>query len=156
MLSPFAPSSSHAPSSEGAAAGLPLTLLRIEGGLALAAAVLAYGALGGAWGLFALLFLLPDLSMAGYLLGRRLGALSYNAGHTYIAPALAGAVLYLADGPHVARLALIWAAHIGFDRLLGYGLKYPTGFGRTHLLTAAPRSSLAPGRLPLARVAKGA
>ena len=30
-------------------------------------------------------------------------------------------------------LALIWIAHIGLDRALGYGLKYATGFGDTHL-----------------------
>jgi hypothetical protein len=30
-------------------------------------------------------------------------------------------------------IALIWVNHIGVDRLLGYGLKYPAGFGWTHL-----------------------
>ena len=29
--------------------------------------------------------------------------------------------------------ALIWTAHIGMDRLLGFGLKYPTRFQDTHL-----------------------
>jgi hypothetical protein len=24
-------------------------------------------------------------------------------------------------------------AHVGMDRAVGYGLKYPTAFGRTHL-----------------------
>ena len=28
---------------------------------------------------------------------------------------------------------MIWLAHIGIDRALGYGLKYSTGFGFTHL-----------------------
>jgi hypothetical protein len=31
------------------------------------------------------------------------------------------------------QLGLIWLAHVGADRLLGYGLKYPTGFRDTHL-----------------------
>jgi hypothetical protein len=35
--------------------------------------------------------------------------------------------------PAAAAGGLIWIAHIGFDRALGYGLKYPTGFGDTHL-----------------------
>ena len=30
-------------------------------------------------------------------------------------------------------LALVWIAHIGFDRALGYGLKYPSAFADTHL-----------------------
>jgi hypothetical protein len=30
-------------------------------------------------------------------------------------------------------LATIWIAHIGFDRALGYGLKYGSGFTHTHL-----------------------
>jgi Domain of unknown function (DUF4260) len=35
--------------------------------------------------------------------------------------------------PLLLSLALIWLAHIGFDRALGYGLKYSAGFGLTHL-----------------------
>jgi hypothetical protein len=30
-------------------------------------------------------------------------------------------------------MALIWLAHIGMDRMLGYGLKYSGGFKDTHL-----------------------
>jgi len=30
-------------------------------------------------------------------------------------------------------ISLIWIAHIGIDRVLGYGLKYPTAFKDTHL-----------------------
>ena len=35
--------------------------------------------------------------------------------------------------PLVLSLAMIWLAHIGIDRALGYGLKYQTGFAFTHL-----------------------
>ena len=31
------------------------------------------------------------------------------------------------------KVALIWLAHTGADRLFGYGLKYPTAFKDTHL-----------------------
>ena len=79
------------------------------------------------------MFLVPDVSMLGYLVGPRVGAGSYNAGHSYVGPALVallGVSLYV----HVLLLgACIWAAHVGFDRMLGYGLKYATGFGDTHL-----------------------
>ena len=127
---------------DGAVTGHVQALLRLEGAAVLAGSVLAYRALGGTWMEFALLFLVPDLSMAGYLLGRRIGAATYNVGHTYLASAalaLSGALLtgagYGAGGGAIVfyQLALIWSAHIGFDRLLGYGLKYTHAFSATHL-----------------------
>jgi hypothetical protein len=117
----------------GAVSGAPLTLLRLEGAAAFAGATLAYSTLGGRWAVFALLFLLPDLSMFGYLAGRRVGAACYNTAHSYLGPALLAA-LGTAPSAHGALcVAAIWAAHVGFDRLLGYGLKYGTSFGDTHL-----------------------
>ena len=71
--------------------------------------------------------------MLAYLAGPRAGAAGYNLVHTYmpaLALALAGFFASLACGD---RRGLIWIAHIGFDRALGYGLKYSTGFGDTHL-----------------------
>jgi Domain of unknown function (DUF4260) len=130
------------PRESGSVSGTPLTLLRLEGAAALAGATLAYAALGGRWPMFALLFLVPDLSMLGYLLGRRLGAACYNAGHSYLGPAALAALgaslnahKRASDMPLDLLLcfACIWAAHVGFDRLLGYGLKYGTNFGDTHL-----------------------
>jgi hypothetical protein len=117
----------------GAASGAPLMLLRLEGAAALAGATVAFRALGGGWALFALLFLLPDLSMLGYLAGQRVGAACYNAAHSYLGPASL-AVIGASLNAHVALcIACIWAAHIGLDRFLGYGLKYGTSFGDTHL-----------------------
>jgi Domain of unknown function (DUF4260) len=79
----------------------------------------------------AILFLVPDLSFLTYLGGPRVGAFCYNVMHTYVLPlALAGA-LYLAGRP--LSFPLIWIAHVGFDRMLGYGLKYDAGFAFTHL-----------------------
>jgi hypothetical protein len=40
--------------------------------------------------------------------------------------------------PLVLSIAMIWLAHIGIDRALGYGLKYATGFGFTHLGRIGP------------------
>jgi hypothetical protein len=40
--------------------------------------------------------------------------------------------------PIAGSVALIWLAHIGFDRALGYGLKYKAGFGFTHLGRIGP------------------
>lgn len=109
-----------------------LLLQRLEGGVMLALGVLAYAWLGQSWLVFALLCLVPDLSMLGYLRGTRIGMVIYNLAHTYAAPALL-ALSGLAVGPPAFGLAAIWTAHIGFDRLLGYGLKLSTGFEHTHL-----------------------
>lgn len=105
--------------------------LRLEGLAAMAAAICVYARTGHSWLLFAILFLIPDLSFAGYIGGPRLGAVIYNICHSYIVPVALGCALWLA-GRSMA-IPLIWTAHIGFDRMLGYGLKYPTGFGDTHL-----------------------
>ena len=117
----------------GSVSGGPRLLLRAEGAALLIVAAMLYGETGAAWWLFAVLFLAPDLSFLGYLGGPRIGAAAYNAAHSLIGPiALAIAGLLRPSLPALA-LALIWVAHIGFDRLLGYGLKYAAGFGFTHL-----------------------
>ncbi|MGO9983888.1 MAG: DUF4260 domain-containing protein [Rhodomicrobium sp.] len=106
-------------------------VLRLEGLAVLAAACAAYSQTGSGWALFAALFLVPDLSLLGYLAGRNPGAIAYNALHSFILPlALLTAGLHY---PDVRPYALIWIAHIGFDRAIGYGLKYGSGFGHTHL-----------------------
>jgi hypothetical protein len=117
--------------SDGAVSGRVRGWLRVEGLAILAAAVLGYGSGGHSWVLFVVLFLAPDLSFAGYISGRRAGAEVYNIFHSYIAPVMLGCGLWI-FGRSIA-IPLIWAAHIGFDRLLGYGLKYPSGFKFTHL-----------------------
>jgi hypothetical protein len=127
------------PPATGAVAGWPRILLRLEGGATLAAAVAAYVAGGWSWWLFAGLFLAPDIGFAGFLVDRRVGAAVYNALHTYAVPTGLGLSAILAGAPAAFPVAIIWIAHIGFDRLLGYGLKYPTGFGDTHLGTIGRR-----------------
>jgi hypothetical protein len=111
--------------------GAPRIWLRLEGLAALAIALVLYARGGHSWALLAVLFLLPDLSFAGYLGGARVGSWCYNVAHSYVGPAILGIALVAGGGP--AMLALIWVAHIGFDRMLGYGLKYPTAFHDTHL-----------------------
>lgn len=109
----------------------PRLWLRAEGLAVLCLAVWLYARSDASWGLFALLFLVPDVGFVGYLAGARAGAVTYNLLHSYVGP-LAAAAVALASG-RPASVALIWAAHIGFDRMLGYGLKYPTAFRDTHL-----------------------
>lgn len=117
----------------GAADGGVRGVLRTEGLLLLAVALTLYEHNGGDWRMFALLFLVPDISFAGYLAGPRVGALSYNAMHATIMPLLLGVVGLVLNLPIAANVSLISLAHIGFDRALGYGLKHAKGFGFTHL-----------------------
>lgn len=112
--------------------GVRLTL-RAEGLFVLIAAAIIYAKSGFGWGPFALFFLAPDLSFLGYLAGNRIGAVAYNAAHSYVgALACFGAAL-IGNEPALEAAAMIWCAHIGFDRAMGYGLKYAAGFGVTHL-----------------------
>jgi len=109
-----------------------LFLLRLEGLIVAVATAVLFAHTGASWWLFTL-WLAPDLSMLGYLAGPCQGARVYNAFHTYVGPGVL-ALCSLMPGAHtVLPLALIWANHIGVDRLLGYGLKYGNGFGFTHL-----------------------
>ncbi len=107
-------------------------LQRLEGLAAFGLGIAAYAWLGQSWWVFALLLLAPDLAMLGYLRSTASGTLTYNLAHTYAAPALL-ALLGLVIGPVAFGLAAIWTAHIGADRLLGYGLKLSSGFEQTHL-----------------------
>ncbi len=117
----------------GAVPGGVRRLLRGEGLALLGCAASLYWRSGGDWRQFAILFLAPDLSFLGYLAGPRAGAAAYNAAHTTLLPLLLGAAGIALQAPLVLQLALIWLAHVGFDRALGYGLKYTRGFGFTHL-----------------------
>jgi hypothetical protein len=111
--------------------------LRLEGLAVFLLAVLLYGRGEYSWWLFAALVLVPDASMVGYLAGARVGAVVYNAAHSYAGPLLLAAGLLLTG--RALALPLIWLAHIGADRLVGYGLKYPTSFADTHLGTIGRR-----------------
>jgi Domain of unknown function (DUF4260) len=116
----------------GTATGGPRLILQAEGAVLLGAATLAYSHAGAGWGMFALLFLLPDVAMLGYLRGPRLGAAIYNLGHSTIGP-LALCLLGWVASPMALALGLIWLAHVGFDRMAGYGLKHGDAFRHSHL-----------------------
>lgn len=132
-------SSAHTSASEsdlraGATTGAVNLLLRLEGAAALIAATVAYDLIGGSWVMFLILFLVPDLSIAGYAFGSRTGAAAYNSVHSYLGPALLAGAAWCLHGTSIFYLiSAIWIAHIGLDRLLGFGLKYAAGFKFTHL-----------------------
>ncbi|UOQ52347.1 DUF4260 domain-containing protein [Hymenobacter cellulosivorans] len=108
-------------------------LLKLE---ELAQALLAlaiFNHLPYAWWVLPATFLLPDLSMIGYLAGPRVGAICYNlAHHKALAVAVGLAGWWLAQ-PVLLLAGTVLLFHSAFDRLLGYGLKHATGFQDTHL-----------------------
>ena len=106
---------------------MPRVLLRLEGGVLAAAALFVYLHLD--YSVLALIALLVsvDLSLLGFLAGPRVGTLTYNLAHTTAFPLVLGAIGVLADGGVAVQVALAWLAHIGIDRALGLGLKYPSG-----------------------------
>ncbi len=117
----------------GAVTGGVRILLRVEGLALLAGMTALYAVWDGSWWVYAALFFVPDLSFAAYLLGPRAGAIVYNAAHSYVLPVLLNVIGFGVESPLLLSIAMIWLAHIGFDRALGYGLKYASGFGDTHL-----------------------
>lgn len=112
---------------------LPSLLLRAEGAALFVAALVVYFHSDYQWWLLLALLLAPDISAVGYLLGPRLGAAIYDAAHFDAAPIVLVVVGVIADSNACIKVALIWFAHIGMDRALGFGLKYPTQFKDTHL-----------------------
>jgi hypothetical protein len=114
--------------------GLPLRILRSEGLVLLAVALAAFfSALDEPFWLVPLLLFAPDLLMVGYARSARTGAALYNLAHSYAAPALLGTVAVATSSGLWEAVALVWFAHIGMDRALGYGLKYDDSFTHTHL-----------------------
>ena len=111
----------------------PRILLRAEGLAVAAAAIALYFNADYPWWLLVALVLAPDLSMVGYLAGPAAGALAYDTAHTYVLPIVLVAAGVTTDSRIPIELGLIWFAHIGVDRAIGYGLKYRTGFHDTHL-----------------------
>ena len=117
----------------GTVSGGIKTLLRLEGLVLFAGMTALYALWAGPWWLYAVLFFAPDLSFMAYLAGPKIGAWAYNAMHSTVVPMAMLTVGFGFAPPLVLSVALIWLAHIGFDRALGYGLKYQAGFGFTHL-----------------------
>jgi hypothetical protein len=120
-------------SSNGTVSGGVRQILRLEALAVLAAATTAYFSSGGNPWLYAALFFAPDLSFIAYAVNTRLGAAAYNILHSYVTVALLAGAGWLLGVDLLWQIALIMAAHAGFDRALGYGLKYASAFHHTHL-----------------------
>jgi hypothetical protein len=120
-----------------AAVGIPprpvVTLLRLDGLAVGIGAIAAFALSGGNWWLFAALILAPDLAFLALPLGPRRAATIYDVAHSYTWPIILVGAGLLGPVSWLVSIGLIWAAHIGIDRALGYGLKYPESIETTHL-----------------------
>jgi len=129
---------------------LPIWFERAEN-LAIAAAVVTgFVHLHFSWWWLLVFFLAFDVSMAGYLIGNRAGAVCYNLAHAYVGPALLLLSYALTGTRWCAFAGLLWAFHVAADRVLGYGLKFVTSFQDTHLgkIGEQPSPAAAPPGLP--------
>lgn len=117
----------------GVVSGGVRLLLRLEGLTLFIGMTLLYAVWGGSWWVYIFVFLAPDLSMLAYFSGPKFGAMIYNAAHCYMAPMILMTLGFGTASPLTLSIALVWLAHIGIDRALGFGLKYSAGFAFTHL-----------------------
>lgn len=108
-------------------------LLHIEGLAVFVLSLYFYGYSQFSWLLFFVLLLAPDISMLGYVINSKIGARLYNLFHTYTIVIIIIFWGLLVENQTVLAIGLIWSAHIGMDRMIGYGLKYPTEFKDNHL-----------------------
>jgi len=111
----------------------PRWLLHAEGAAVFAATLVFYAHWHFRWWLFAVLILVPDVFMIGYAINVKLGATLYNVVHTSVGPIVLLLLATILPAPQLTPYGLIWLAHLGFDRMIGAGLKYPTQFRDTHL-----------------------
>jgi hypothetical protein len=121
--------------------GKPRRWLRLDGGVIFVASIFLFAATHQPWWVYPVLLFVPDIFMIGYLRDTKVGAFSYNVGHSYFLPSLV--VLIGWEWHHILSIAVgvIWIGHIGMDRLLGYGLKYDDNFKNTHLGNLAKKKS---------------
>jgi hypothetical protein len=119
--------------SAGTVVGAPRLWLQLEGATLLVGSLIAFSTTHRSWWLVPLVLFLPDLFMAGYLGGTRIGAQVYNLAHSTPLPALIVGYGWWQNRHLILALGLVWLGHIGMDRLLTFGLKYPDHFQHTHL-----------------------
>lgn len=89
--------------------------------------------LGLSFWIWLILFFTPDIGMLGYTLNTRIGAITYNLFHHKALALLIAAMGFYLHNNIVTAIGILLFAHASFDRILGYGLKYPDNFKNTHL-----------------------
>ncbi len=109
------------------------TLLKLEELALFLICIFLFNQLNFAWWWFPALLLLPDIGMLGYLANPKIGAISYNLFHHRFVAGLVALYAFTYGSENWKLIAIILFAHISFDRMAGYGLKYSDSFHHTHL-----------------------
>jgi len=113
--------------------GVVAAILRAESVAIGAVGVVLWFAQGGNLIWLVPAWLAPDLSIAGYIAGPRVGAVVYNLAHNLVVALAVLGLGFLIASPPLVLAGAILIAHIGLDRTSGFGLKYATSFQDTHL-----------------------
>ena len=111
---------------------MPKLFLHLEGTVIFITSLYFYQQNNFSWIAFIFLLFVFDVSMIGYVINERVGATVYNIFHSYILPVTLILVSTIITLEWLLMISLIWTAHIGMDRMIGYGLKYHSGFKDTH------------------------
>jgi len=85
------------------------------------------------WWIYALLFFIPDISFAAYLINTKVGSAVYNIFHhkgMMIALIVTG---FYTEIEWILAVGIVFLGHAAFDRIFGYGLKFSDDFKHTHL-----------------------
>jgi len=109
------------------------TIVQLEEAGMLCISIYALYFLKAEWWVYPLLLLGPDISMLGYVAGNRTGALTYNLFHHKAISILFFLFGFISQNYACEITGLILFGHSSMDRMLGYGLKYFSGFQFTHL-----------------------
>ena len=108
-------------------------LLKLEELFMFALTIFLFSKMDFAWWWYPALLFTPDLSMIGYLINPKIGAVTYN----FIHHKALGISVYVLGTMFVSPLlqlaGLILFGHSSMDRVLSYGLKYSDSFQHTHL-----------------------
>lgn len=109
------------------------TLLTLEEAGQFLLGILLFSQLDYAWWYFPALLLLPDVSMAGYLLSPKAGAWLYNFFHHKVTAVAVYGIGIAVSSPILLLSGIILFSHSAMDRVFGYGLKFEDSFHNTHL-----------------------
>ena len=112
---------------------LPNIFLRIEGFVLFIIASIMFFNQNGSWILYIALLFLPDIGMTGYIMNTKLGAITYNLFHTTSIPLILLIIFFVTQQYSLLIFGFVWLAHIGMDRVAGFGLKYTDNFKHTHI-----------------------
>ena len=112
---------------------MPYKMLRLEGLVVMICALIATIYVKTHWLLIIGGFFFFDISLLGYKINPKIGAICYNIGHTFSIPVVLLLIAFILSIPILMSISFLWIGHIAYDKMLGFGLKYQSNFNDTYL-----------------------